>query len=268
MRISIPKMRVGTVRKASTSNAQRGTIHALKRPAPCFDFRPNPKCTMALRELGPDKVPLIIADNLLANPQDWLRFAEENVHFARGPDGGVHFPGVRGPVPDVYIDILFGILGPVIEKAYGFVRDRLTERAMFSLTTTPPQELQPLHKVPHYDGVGLQRLSAVHFMFKGDQGGTAFYRQRTTGISLVTRENVDELCEARDAYISNVGVGEGYLVQSNEGYEQLLDVEPRFDRIVLFPGNLLHSGSVNSVSGLARDIYRGRLTINTFLTQE
>ena len=53
----------------------------------------------------------------------------------------------------------------------------------FSLVTTPPEKLDYLQRIPHVDSPFTNELAFIHYLFKADLGGTAFYRHRATDTS-------------------------------------------------------------------------------------
>ncbi len=62
----------------------------------------------------------------------------------------------------------------------------------YSLVTTPPEKLTYLQRIPHIDSVASKELAFIHYLFKADLGGTAFYRHRKTGFEYVDQERKPE----------------------------------------------------------------------------
>ena len=60
--------------------------------------------------------------------------------------------------------------------------------ATISLVTTPPEKLTYLQRIPHIDSVASKELAFIHYLFKADLGGTAFYRHRKTGFEYVDQD--------------------------------------------------------------------------------
>ena len=58
----------------------------------------------------------------------------------------------------------------------------------------------------------------------------------------------------------------GYIDGSNAYYEQISTVEGLPDRLVIYPGRLLHSAVMPPNAPLSDDPYTGRLTTNIFVS--
>ena len=52
----------------------------------------------------------------------------------------------------------------------------------FSMVTAPPASLSPAQRAPHFDAVDPGYLAVLHYLSDTSGSGTAFYRQRSTGI--------------------------------------------------------------------------------------
>ncbi|WP_330848772.1 DUF6445 family protein [Aurantiacibacter sp. MUD11] len=221
-----------------------------------------------VRNVGRSKSPVMIVDGLLANPKEWVRYAEEQIEFSSDPELLAHYPGVRALAPDVYLEQLTNVLGLAIADTFDFRIERSIEsQTMFSVTTTDPNELTVMQRVPHYDGVGSNALAAVHYLFEEDYGGTAFYRQVPTGIEVIDSGNVDDYKNCLPGDGREEAVGGGYFVSSNENFRQIGKVRAKFNRLMIYRGQLLHSGMVNADAGLPSQPGRGRLTLNCFMRQ-
>jgi len=90
----------------------------------------------------------------------------------------------------------------------------------FAVVDTHPDELEPVQRKPHVDPVPVFGLV---YLNHEDRGGTLFFQQIA-----------DEPEE----------VGPGYLTHSNEHFELLGKIEPRFNRLAIYPGFVLHSGEI------------------------
>ena len=64
------------------------------------------------------------------------------------------------------------------------------------------------------------------------------------------------------------GAANGYVRGSTNGFEEIGRVQARFNRLVVYPGNLFHSGILPDDYDFSPDPRRGRLTINIFLDGE
>ena len=63
---------------------------------------------------------------------------------------------------------------------------------------------------------------------------------------------------------AETGIARGYMCDSNDWFQKVLEVEPRWNRMVAYPGTVMHSGDIRAPQLLSGDPRRGRLTINGF----
>ncbi len=132
--------------------------------------------------------------------------------------------------------------------------------ASFSMVTTAPEALTPPQRAPHFDSTDPGYLAVLHYLT--DTPGTAFYRQRLTGIEQVDGSNVGRFVDcARPSAVA----AKGYIQGSDASYEQIGLVEGVADRLVIYRGSLLHSGVISPDAELSADPRRGRLTANLFV---
>src|SRR5665213_1843109 len=73
--------------------------------------------------------------------------------------------------------------------------------ASFSMVTAPPATLVPAQRAPHFDSTDPDHIALLHYLSDTPGTGTAFYRQRATGIEMVDEANVSGFVAAakRDA---------------------------------------------------------------------
>ena len=57
-----------------------------------------------------------------------------------------------------------------------------------------------------------------------------------------------------------------YLRGDTQLFEQILEVESKFNRAVLYRGQRLHSGGIGLHTQLSSDPAKGRLTVTAFMT--
>ena len=136
----------------------------------------------------------------------------------------------------------------------------------YSLVTTPPDQLAPLQRIPHYDSVDPTGLATVHYLFKGALGGTAFYRHRRTGFEYIDASRRDAYFGALDAEMNDPhAMNAGYINGDSPLFEQIAREDGVFNRIIIYRRNSLHSGSIDKDFVPDPDPATGRLSINCFL---
>jgi len=136
----------------------------------------------------------------------------------------------------------------------------------FSIVTTPPEALTPLQRLPHFDAADPGRIAVLHYLCGPSAGGTAFYRHRTTGFETVSLSRMEDYAERLDADLARHGDPKAeYLRGDTALFEQTYRVGAAFNRLVIYRGWTLHSGTVPAGLALSGDPRAGRLTVNTFL---
>ena len=133
------------------------------------------------------------------------------------------------------------------------------------MVTTDPAKLSPEQRAPHFDTTDPKHLAVLHYLNVAPGTGTAFYRQRSTGIERLTDANLATFVRAAQAEAAALPADSGYILGSNEFFEQIAAVEAVPDRLIIYPGSLLHSGIIPKDLRLSADPREGRLTANMFV---
>lgn len=206
---------------------------------------------------------MVVIDDFTGNVDAIVGIAAELAPFP--PDEISYYPGLRRFITrddQAALDYALGLLhkaGPFIVGAFDFETFNLIE-ASFSMVTTPPGALSLPQRAPHFDTIDPRELAVLHYL--SDTPGTAFYRQRLTGIEQVDETNRDQfVIHARACAMGSTG----YIHQSDLHYEQIGRVEGVADRLVIYRGSLLHSGIILPDAPLSDDPRQGRLTANLFV---
>lgn len=178
------------------------------------------------------------------------------------------YPGVRTRLPDDYVDILLPSLLPLLREIYA-IPDSFGHRVirrLFSLITTPPEDLGILQRVPHFDDLEPLYFATVHHLNPGSYCGTGIFRHRPTGFERISNERYPDYVAAAEAQMKAKGLPEArYIDASTDHYELIEELEYRPNRMLIYPGNLLHSGLVQPERDIGWDPRTGRLTANLFI---
>jgi len=227
-------------------------------------IQPHPGLRLQATRIGAEGAPLLVVDQAVADPDRLVRKAARG-HFK--PQGTL-YPGLRIRAPLFYETFLEQLIRPLLAEHFG-----LSPRARFSfpmchysLVTLPPEQLVFLQRVPHVDSVQGNGLATVHYLFRGDWGGTAFYRHRATGYEYVDEsrrphyfETLQEESRRADA------AGPGYINGDSPLFQRVGSVDGVYNRIVVYRRNSLHSGNIDSDRVPPADVHAGRLSINSFI---
>jgi hypothetical protein len=134
----------------------------------------------------------------------------------------------------------------------------------FSLTTTSPEALGPLQRTPHFDASTPHYMAALLFLCDQTHGGTGFYRHNATGLQRITADNRERYLDVYHEEVNRRRPPARYFDRSDEQFTFLGMMPARFNRLVVYPGSLLHSACINPALSLSSDPRQGRLTVNTF----
>jgi hypothetical protein len=224
---------------------------------------PHPGISIQKTTIGREQAPLLIIDNLAAEADGLVDLAASKVFG----DVASYYPGIRVKAPLSYQQFVLAQLRELFGETFGLQSKTLRFTACyFSLVTTPPEKLSHLQCIPHIDSVLGTELAFVHYLFKRDHGGTAFYRHRSTGFEVITQERKLAYFETVEA--ERVGPDKptvGYINGSTPLYEQLRSEAGVFNRMLVYRRNSLHSGSIASQAAIDPNPRTGRLSINGFM---
>lgn len=223
----------------------------------------HPDVRITRQLVGREGAPLLVIDNLLADPERMLRKAATR-HYVKQSS---MFPGIRAPAPVSYQSFLEATLNPLLRECFDLAPGRFAfPMCHFSLVTQPPATLHFLQRVPHIDSVSSGGLATVHYLFRGAWGGTDFYRHRHTGFEYVDESRhaayFDRLAQDRH---QDATPGVGYIDGDTPLFERVASVEGVFNRLIVYRRNALHSGRIGNDRVLPSDPMQGRLSINAFI---
>ena len=221
-----------------------------------------PKVSVRLK--GEERQPIVIVDDFFPEPEKLLEDAAARDYSQIGP----YYPGIRAATPDWYANFVLHTLQAVFANVFGYPSEPAFEEGMYSLATTPPDELMPIQLFPHYDGVEPDKLAVLHYLCGPDMGGTSFYRHRSTGYETVTADRFEAFKDTLEKEIHDSGIPEPrYIGESTELFDRIDHCEARFNRVVIYRGINLHSADISNDVALSSDPGSGRLTVNTFLNR-
>lgn len=222
----------------------------------------NPHARIRVERPGREAQPVIVIDDLLAAPERWRERAARARYGRIGP----HYPGLRAVVPAEAAAALRGELAGPIGEAFGLEPVPPVLETYFSIVTTPPEALAPIQRLPHFDGLEPERIAILIFLSGAEQGGTAFYRQRSTGFETVDAGRFPAFEAALKAGVAQHGLpSAAYIAGDTPLYEQIASYEARPNRALVYRGHSLHCAAIPPGIDLPADPVRGRLSVNSFL---
>lgn len=211
------------------------------------------------RELGQ----LLVVDNLSA-------MAEELVEIAAGKpfaEVAAYYPGIRAKAPLTYQRFVLEELAGEFSGFFGLDAGALRFTGChFSLVTTPAEKLSHPQRIPHVDSLAGNELAFIHYLFKQDLGGTAFYRHRKTGFEYIdSGRQAEYFRHVSEERASVEREPPQYISGDTEFYEQIGRQDGVFNRMLVYRRNALHSGLIGAAFDASPDPRTGRLSINGFL---
>jgi len=221
--------------------------------------------------VGIENTPIIVIDDIFDDPASLVDYAASLAPYPA--PAGNFYPGLRrmvapneaSAVMTSYVACFCRTLSNVMGSVYG-IRNFALHSVAFSIVTTPPSDLRPVQSLPHIDGADPMSFAVLHYLSNHESSATAFFRHARTGFETITPARVDAFASAREQDKAMYGEPRGYIRGSTHGFEEIGRVESRFNRLVVYPSNLFHSGILPADYDFDPDPRRGRLTANIFLT--
>jgi hypothetical protein len=223
----------------------------------------HPDCRIQKLTIGRDRAPLLVIDNLVSDPDALVELAASK-YFG---DVTSYYPGVRSKAPLTYQQFVLGQMRGLFGEHFGLQPGTIRfTMCHFSVVTTPPDRLSHLQCIPHIDSLFGNELAFVHYLFRRDLGGTAFYRHRRTGFEIIDQASQAEYfaCVEEEKHGPNKPAV-GYINGSTALYEEVGRQEGLFNRLVVYRRNSLHSGSIREDFVPDPNPRTGRFSINGFL---
>lgn len=226
----------------------------------------NPNARVTVQRITPEAYQgepalLLVVDDCLLATECLLQTASDAVFSQQQDD---FYPGLRAELPAQYQSAMLQGLADCLNQTPGGSPPRLQSNfAAFSMATQDSRSLLPIQCIPHFDNTDSSQFALVHYLFTQDLGGTGFFQHRKTGYWQITPTNQAHYMKSLGTQATTEGLPEAAYIQgSTPLFEEYLRVEPRFNRAILYPSNLLHSGLINNEAGLSRQPDQARLTAN------
>ncbi|MEL7482389.1 MAG: DUF6445 family protein [Pseudomonadota bacterium] len=206
--------------------------------------------------------PILVIDDFSEQPDAWVKFAATRPFRKLAP----YYPGVRSEVSQDYLKLHLPPLLPLVADVFGCSAGVRPTECFFSMVTDRPETLAPLQRMPHIDGGGDDKLALLHYLCHENQGGTAFYRHRSSGRSRIPAAEFGayETALERDVAAHGLPVA-AYPRGSSELFEKTGACPAAYNRAVIYRGINLHAIDIPADFDFDPRPGHGRLTINTFL---
>lgn len=220
-------------------------------------------------KVGNDQTPVIVIDNFSHSLQDIIDDACNNQAFCG--DENSYYPGIRATLPKDYVVKLLKAVYQGIYKVYNIDR-RLALKiklTYFSLISTPAEQLSMLQRIPHFDTTQPTYFAILQYLNPGEHGGTGFFRHKKTGFESIDDQRIGHYIKTCEDHMNEHGVPQArYHNDSSAQFELYDQIAYKPNRLVIYPGNLLHSTVVNLDKDIDANPKTGRLTSNVFIDFE
>ncbi len=217
---------------------------------------------MQIVKLGHERQPVVIVDNAAADPGALIEIAASKSFAPIGP----YYPGVRAPTSDLFANDLCASIQDILRAHFQIEHSNWRVDCFFSLVTTPPDVLAPIQRFPHYDGIETGRIAIVFFLSKPEQGGTAFYRHKSTGFETVDAVRFPHYKASLEKDVREHGLPAPHYIEDGAPlFERMHTIEAAYNRMLVYRGVNLHCSAIDNAMLLSADPRTGRLTINAFL---
>lgn len=218
--------------------------------------------------VGELKTPVIVIDDFTADLSE-LQACASQIDF--NLDMGSYYPGVRAKLPRDYVVEVLNHVFQLIYDVYKVPTNlRIKPQATyFSLINRQPETLTTLQRIPHFDTPAPYYFAILQYLNDAPHGATAFFKHIPSGYERITKENMKQYFNAAEPYLEKIAPEPAkYFVESNQYYQQHHQIEYKQHRLVIYPGNLLHSTLVNPLTDIDSCPETGRLTANVFINIE
>ena len=223
----------------------------------------HPNFSYKAYQVGKEQTPLVIIDNFIQDAQSLIDFCVACNNFSKVDN---FYPGLRMAAPDLYIHAIHYYLADLLAAVFGLTPSKIAgAKALYSMVITPPDQLEQKQCLPHVDSFLVGDLACVHYLCNKDQGGTSLYRHKKTGYEKITRETIDQY---NHAVIDEGALAQGkksYMNGANHYFEQIAEIDAMFNRMIIYPSNILHSGNIAPDFNFDPNPTTGRLTLNSFI---
>lgn len=226
----------------------------------------NPQSRITIEYVGNEKTPVVILDDLLLDTQNLISHAVNNVSF--DTINSSLYPGIRTILPQDYV---VTILRALVRKLYEVfsIPQHLTLKPLgiyYSLLNVMPEQLTSKQRIPHFDTDRSFYLALLHYLDPQVHGGTGFFRHKETGYERINEQRSPHYLSVINQQLKGIEQDcVGYCTATNPYFELYHQIEYQPNRMLIYPGNLLHSGIVDVDTDLSPNPSSGRLTANTFI---
>lgn len=223
----------------------------------------HPELSYKFYNVGRENTPLLVIDNFINDAHLLIEFCEKNINFNKVDS---FYPGLRMTAPRMYIHAVNRYLAELLSNIFGLTQDKIAGgKALYSMVVTPPDQLEIKQCLPHIDSFLVGDLACVHYLCGKEKGGTSLYRHKKTGYEKITAEIIDRYHHAVLEEGALDIARKSYMNGANDYFEPIAEIDAQFNRMIVYPSNVLHSGNIPPGFDFNPNPREGRLTLNSFI---
>ena len=225
----------------------------------------NPQAQVHWLELGQSRTRALLIDDALT---DLSRIRQDASAASFREDTASYYPGIRAEMPQAYARAVLEAIYPLLLQLVQPPPDyRLVPQQWYlSLLTTPAEKLQPLQRLPHFDKAEPLHLAILHYLAAGPHGGTGFFRHEASGLEkIIPARQQAYFNQLQQQLAAQGGAAAGFPSAQTPHFTLYQQLSYKPNRLLIYPGHLLHSALVNPATDLSADPAFGRLTANLFV---
>lgn len=226
----------------------------------------NLEITSRFYNVGYDNIPIFVIDNAVPNAIAFKRHAINSCEnlFEQGL-----YPGFRCKTMPQYSQLLVEIVNQQIAQhvsRLGGAFEKMSKvDAYFSMVTKSPKDLVEAQRIPHYDRPQAGQLAVVHYLCDEKHGGTSFYRHKTSLTEIVDTSRESEYLAKLEQECKLHPPEQQYMNGNTHLFERTHQIEAKFNRVIVYPSNCLHSGDIPKDFVPTMNPFEGRFTVTAFL---
>ncbi len=217
---------------------------------------------IGMREFGMEKHRVISINAFLEVPDAAIELACLHDFTSVTPQ----YPDIRAPIPGATLDSWRNALTPILNAQFGNADTRWDIHGWHSIVTRAPEQLLPIQRLPHVDGLDPEQVAMMLYLHHTPHGGTAFFRHRATRFESLSADRFPVYKKSLEGEAAAHGLPpRRYVADGAPSFERIHVEVGDFNRAIFYRGNIFHSGVIDHESALPSDPRNGRYTINAFL---
>ena len=214
---------------------------------------------MTVDRIGTSGSAVLVIDNFLLDADRMVEYAATEARF--GPATAL-YPGIQAPIPAPYPHFVHNFMRALIPQVFGLADlDVVDMRSNFSMITVEAGKVGIRQRIPHMDLIDPNHIVLLHYLYDAPQGGTAFYRHKSTGFEQMNQEQ-RTLYEAQLKDEIARHPQEGYIGGGTPIFDQIAAYPAVFNRAIVYRSTNLHAACVPPDFSYSEDPRQGRLTAN------